>query len=464
MILVLSTLVCRNCKIAVRAVLLSPVVIALALTVCSICVSKAADSPSPSVGDVVPGADSPEGLAKLREQAESMKAEQYSIGKKLLDDFPDNFDSFRIMGFVHSSHGNTEDMLSCWQRCQELEPDRAEIYDQLGRHAIKVEDHEAAVEYLQTALRLDPRLPELRQNIGQAWMNMGKAEEAVTVLQQEQSQSRSPELHSLLADAFFQLQQFENAKENYAAAAKLAPNRPRAYYGLVKTCARLGLREEMAKFSKKFQAIESAIEAADQVYRKEFDDLKIMRGRLVKTCIDTGRVYGRDKQFDRAQTLWERATALDGKNTECRSLLAKLYRSQRKLSKALLHYEVLVRLEPTNTDHFHDLGFIQAQAGRLADAEMTFKQLLEIAPKKAMGHRTLAKFYLNTNRQTALAQTLAASAVKLEPVADSYFVLGWACAKNGRFADAELALQEAIRMAPKNPTYRKLYETIKRQK
>jgi tetratricopeptide (TPR) repeat protein len=86
--------------------------------------------------------------------------------------------------------------------------------------------------------------------------------------------------------------------------------------------------------------------------------------------------------------------------------------------------------------------------------------MVEIAPRNAAGHRALAKFYLNTNREAALAKKLADKAVKLDPVADSYFVLGWASAKNGKRQQALAALQKAIQLNPGNATYQQLYRTV----
>jgi Flp pilus assembly protein TadD len=141
--------------------------------------------------------------------------------------------------------------------------------------------------------------------------------------------------------------------------------------------------------------------------------------------------------------------------------LGTLYLGQRKAGEAIEQFRELARLEPTDPDHYQQLGFLEARLGNLAAAERDFKQMIRIAPKSAAGYRSLAKFYLNTKREAKQAQQLAITAVKLDPVADSYFVLGWSLAVNGRRDEAATALQKARQLDPKNSTYRQLHDMVR---
>ena len=90
--------------------------------------------------------------------------------------------------------------------------------------------------------------------------------------------------------------------------------------------------------------------------------------------------------------------------------------------------------------------------------------MLEVDPNGAEGMRSLAKFYLNTKREKQRAEELAAKAVRVEPTADSFFVLGWAKATNGKRTEALGALREALRRNPKNRNYQSLFEAVRRGK
>ena len=148
----------------------------------------------------------------------------------------------------------------------------------------------------------------------------------------------------------------------------------------------------------------------------------------------------------------------------CRKLLASLYQILNRPADALRQYQELVRVEPRELDHYERIGFLHARLGNLSAAESALEKMLEISPESARGYRALAKLYLNTNQQPARARELAVTAVKLDPVADSYFVLGWASAKNGSRSMALASLKRAMRLEPDNETYRRLYGAIQKMK
>ena len=138
-------------------------------------------------------------------QATALKQEQYAIADQLNKDFPQDFEALRILGFVHSSHGNLEQMFQCWRECCRLEPDRADVYDQLGRHAADLEQYEEAIGYWRKALSIKADLPDAAVGIGSALLNLGRLDEAITALQHaSRLVPQSDEAHYLLAEAFFQ--------------------------------------------------------------------------------------------------------------------------------------------------------------------------------------------------------------------------------------------------------------------
>jgi tetratricopeptide (TPR) repeat protein len=407
----------------------------------------------------------PQATTKVREQAEALKSEQYAIATQLTKDFPNTFDAVRVMGFVHSSHGNLDEMFQCWQQCRELEPNRADVYDQLGRYALQTEKYQEAIAYWQQALKIKPELVGVYQNIGNALLNLGRAEQAVAALKREIGVAPlSSQAHYLLGESYLQLQDFANAKASYLEAVRLLPEHKHAYYGLVKVCSRLGQRDDAARFADEFQRLETAAAQSDLIVRREHDDLQEMRQRLAVTCTDAARVYLAHMDPQRAERLWTQAAALDPTNPTCRELLASLFVKQHKVREALRQFQELSQLNPQDVGHYQQIGFLQARLGNLAAAESAFTRVVELTPESAMGYRTLAKFYLNTNRQAGRAHQLAVTAVNLEPVADSYFVLGWADAKNGKFSEALAAAKKALELEPNNPMYRKLYVSIRNTK
>jgi tetratricopeptide (TPR) repeat protein len=431
--------------------------VAVACLLCALC--------TPVYGQVIAETQrAPVDFQTVTAETDKLRSEQFAIGEKLLKDFPQNFEALRIMGFVYSGRGDREQMARCWRECVELQPDRADVHDQLGRYEFQNQAYETAIEHWKRALSIDSKFPGAQRQIGEALLQLGKPEDAKTHLQLAvEIAPDDSDAHILLGEVHYQLRDLQQAKHNFARAAEIRPTLKQAFYGLIKTCRQLGERDEVAKYSQKFQQLESAIIAADRETRERFDDLQKIRGEVAVTCIDAGRLYASNEQLTLAEALWKRASELDEANLASRKLLGTLYLKQRKAREALEQFQELARLEPANADNFQQLGFLEARLGNLAAAERYFKQTLAIAPKNAAGYRSLAKFYLNTKREARQAQQLASKAVKLEPVADSYFVLGWSLAVNGNRDEAAAALEKALQMEPKNPTYRQLHEMVRKK-
>jgi tetratricopeptide (TPR) repeat protein len=403
-------------------------------------------------------------LAAIKAEADNLRSEQLAIGAKLLKEYPKDFEALRIMGFVYSSQGDREKMVECWRQCVELQPNRADVHDQLGRYEFQNQAYEKAIEHWRRALAIDAKYPGAHRRIGEALLHFGKPEEAKAHLQSAiEIAPDDSEAHFLLGEVHFQLRDLQQAKLNYVRATELKPKHKQAYYGLVKTCGQLGERDEVAKFSQKFKELNLAMFAADREFRGQFDELEKIREEVAVTCVDAGRLYAINERLSEAEPLWKRASVLDEDNPTSRKLLSALYLKQRRAPEAFGQFKALAKLEPTDPDHLQQLGFLEARMGNLPAAERYFKQVLAIAPKNASGYRSLAKFYLNTKREAKQALALADTSVKLEPVADSYFVLGWAQAVNGRRDEAADALQKAVQMDPKNPAYRQLHEMVRRK-
>jgi tetratricopeptide (TPR) repeat protein len=108
-----------------------------------------------------------------------------------------------------------------------------------------------------------------------------------------------------------------------------------------------------------------------------------------------------------------------------------------------------------------NIGHLWARLRQTAKAEESFRKVIKLAPELSAGYRELAQLYLQTARALLEARELAEKAVTLEAVAINYFVLSWACDKNGDSANALKAIQRAVQLEPGNPRYKTIYDHIK---
>jgi tetratricopeptide (TPR) repeat protein len=120
-----------------------------------------------------------------------------------------------------------------------------------------------------------------------------------------------------------------------------------------------------------------------------------------------------------------------------------------------------VAIDPANAPALRGLGDCYQVAGRIAEAEQTYRALVEAAPQGADGYRELAWLYLRGRIKLPEARQLAEKAVALEPTALNYFVLSRAYDQNGDATRALSALKKAVDLEPTNASYRQTYERLR---
>ncbi|MEZ6119981.1 MAG: tetratricopeptide repeat protein [Pirellulaceae bacterium] len=353
-------------------------------------------------------------------------------------------------------------MVECWKKALPLAPEPTEILDQLAKQAAKVEQHQQAVEYWQQILDADKTVPLLHRNLAASQLVLGQVDDAIRALDTQIGQTpEDAETLYLLGNARFELQDFAKAKQYYQQALLQQPDHSSATYAMVRTAARLGDTETAAEYAAKFQELEAAAQEADLKVRQQYDDLAQVKVRAAVTCAEAATLYRQHDRPDAAVKLLLRAIEMDATNAKVIQEAAELYLGQQKFPEALTLLQRLVQLDSTPANYYQ-LGMLQARLKKYVDAENSFRQIVKLAPKEAIGYRALAKFYLNTNQKLPLALQTAAASAKLDRSAESLFVWGWALAKNGQLLDALAALEKAVQMEPENKVYRELLASVRK--
>ena len=267
----------------------------------------------------------------------------------------------------------------------------------------------------------------------------------------------------MLGQEYLQQKQYERAKDSYEEAILLQPNLTNAYYGLFTVCTRLKLRDK----AQEYMAIFKKLKAEDMKVLKDrndaFDDLVNMRKNAAQTYMHAEQMYRTKADFQTAEKLLKRATALDPENLTCLMRLAALYHSSNRMQEALALYNKAVEIEPKDPSCHWNIGIISVRLKHVAEAEEAFSRVIELAPQQAPGYRSLAQLYLEHNKKFPEARKLAEKAVELEMSASNYFVLAWARDKNGDKSGALSAIKRAVELDPNNPRYRRVYELLQKR-
>ncbi|MBN1845909.1 MAG: tetratricopeptide repeat protein [Sedimentisphaerales bacterium] len=385
--------------------------------------------------------------------------EELQIAKALLAEFPDEADPWVISGNVLSSHGDLPQAETYWQEALKRNPRRDDVYSSLGWAAMQQERHEQAVAYWRRTLEIRHDCPGVHKNIARAWIVLGRSADAIEELQQELRLFPQDSLsHFFLGELYQQQKDYEQAKIQFQAAVRCDPAFTNGYYGLATVCTRLGQMEQAAGHWQTFRTLK-AEERKNLKARKTANpnDLADIPLRVARTCGHIGLFYQNQGHPAQAERFYLRALELDPRHAESLKGLAQIYQAAGRFSEALARYTAASRLEPDDAVCHLNAGLIYIQLQRGPDAEAALRRAIEADPAGSAGYRELARMFLRQGTRLDEARQLAQQAVAAEPLAVNYYVLGWACDKNGDLANALSAMRRALELEPANEQYQKLY-------
>ncbi len=400
-------------------------------------------------------------LPRTEQEIAALKREELELAEKLRRDSFDNENSLMVMGNALNRHGNAVEALGFYERVLKMNPRRADVYAVMGRFLLNEGKLEEAIGHWRKALDIQPQSPGVHSNIGHALMMLGRHDEAIEALEQETRIAPDSSLaHFLLGQTHLMREEYEKAKENYEAAVKIDPAYANAYYGLATISTRLGNSDKAKEYSEKFKKLKA--EAREDLKDRKvlYDDIDQTRKNTALTYIEAAQVYRDAGKLDKAQELLRRAIGLDPGNIACLLQMASLHQNNGRLSEALQVHKKIAEIEPENAICHFKIGILSARLNRLDEAEQAFRKVIALAPQQSSGYRELALLHLKKGEKLRQAVQLAQKAVALEATAVNYFVLSWACFRNGDHAKALAAIKQAIELEPGNPQYLQLYELI----
>jgi tetratricopeptide (TPR) repeat protein len=268
------------------------------------------------------------------ESYDELKQEALAVGARLLERYPDALEPIGLLANVHFEVGNLAEATRCWKQCLKRHPDFAEAYYRLGLYARKEGNDKEAVNYLQTAFKLDPTLPDVQAHLGRCLMKLDRVDHALAVLEIEIGASRGGSVrYFFLGHAYLRTQQYDKAKGAFRAAVEITPSFTGAHYGLGTACTKLGQAEEAKKHFEDFRKLKARDAEAVRDKVKQ-DDVVRMRRIVAAWYYQAGRVYAGEDDLRQAEAHWLRAAAVNSADTKCRQALADLYQRQGKTRQA----------------------------------------------------------------------------------------------------------------------------------
>ncbi|GEM_PF-1845730 len=416
------------------------------------------------LGDIlpkaVPGFGEPQIARDSNVKTEALKAEVARVVEHLLACFPENCDALEIKARMHDWLGETEKAAETWRQC--LQKNRHYVYAQVGLANLAASrgDFQNAESIAREALASDPANFQARAILAQALLNQGRPQEVVVVLEAALQQDPRSLGYYLLGQAFFQLGDYEKARDSYRKATQLWPDYAEAYHGLAQSCFRLNLDSEAAAAMEKFRSFGKPEQYSQRLRAGTKSDEELMREGAAALYAEAGRIYLLAERHRDAEVLWNRALQLDPSNRSALQSMAFVRRKEGRWRETKFYLSHLAQLEPQNPSYSLEIGRLWEGLAHWGEAEKAFRHALTIAPKNADCYAALAEFLLAHGGDQKEIVELAQEAVRLRPIAKHHALLAAAWINANDYPSAKVSLEKAVELAPESILYRQHYNEV----
>ena len=287
--------------------------------------------------------------------------------------------------------------------------------------------------FWQTTIRRNPNCPMAHYNLGLAYFQQGRLDEAI-VQYQKVLQINPDEVDALnnLGSTFLQQGHTDEAILHYQKALTLKPDSAEAHNYLGLAYIQQGRMNEAVSLFQKALALKP--DYAEAHY-------------------NLGNAFFQQGQMDEALEQYQKALALKPDYAEAHNNLGNVLIQQQHVAGAVAHYQEALALKPDYADAQNNLGSALLRLGRLDEAVAHYQKALALQPDDADVQNKLA-WLLATSPQASLrngnqAVQLAQRANQLTGGENPVILctLAAACAEAGRFPEAVTAAQRALQLA-----------------
>jgi len=314
------------------------------------------------------------------------------------------------------------------EKALKLEPRNSQAQFELGVVYQEMNEFDRALGMFQSVLKLPDPPDEVYEAMAKIYRQQGQESEAFAVIDQAVRQKPdSAKLQYYLGNAYRRQENKVRAIEAYQRSITFDPQLADARFNL-------GLL-----FLQKKQLQDAALQF-EEVVRLRPDDYNTYRY--------LGRASVAMKQTDEAVMAFRKAVEIKDDDRDSRLELGKIYLSQIEPEEAKDQFEAILKYDPHDMAARELLGKAFAQGGQIDMAMETFQNMLLIAPDSHAAHYNLGVAYASENRyQDAVDEFIQVITLKPDD-ADAHFNLGVAYDKLDNPYEAIAAFQRALRYRP----------------
>ncbi len=277
------------------------------------------------------------------------------------------------------------------------------------------------------AVRKSPDALEPRNELGNALVDKGRFDEAITQFEAALKLKPDADAHNNLGNVYVMKGDTARAIEHFQAALKLKPDFKEARGNLAVAEGSKGLTDE-------------AISNFRVALKQEPSNAEARYNMAV--------VYLKKGMVDEAIGHLQAALQLNPDLAEAHDTLGFAYYKQGRLNEAIQEYATYLRLGRDNPVTHKNLGDAYYAQGRIDNAEREYQTAVKLKPSFALAHDSLGNVYLRQNRFDDAAREYVA-AIRTNPdLPVTHGNLGSIYLRQGRLDDALREYKTALSMKP----------------
>jgi len=236
------------------------------------------------------------------------------------------------------------------------------------------------IPFYERTLKYAPESARLHNNLGVAYHNIGRYEEAKAAY--EKSIAIDPnylETFCNLGTAYHDLGRYDEAITAYNREITINPSYPKVYNNLGAAYSDIGEYEEAAASYKKAIGLDP---------------------KKVEMYCNLGFVYYKLGRYKEAIGLYKKAVAVDPNYVKAHNDLGMVYHGDGDYEKAIAAYEKAMEIEPASAEIYFNLGIAYEVIGRRRDAIGVYRRAIAADPDYAAAHNNLAILYFREKEYT----------------------------------------------------------------
>ena len=370
----------------------------------------------------------------------------------VVKEYPEDFQAWHLAGKIYGKYKQSEPAELRFKRALEIAPNDLQVRQDLADVLLQVGRNADAVAVLSEATTLVPNFetqPDFSHALAESLMGVGRLDEARQLLTTMLEDSPDSPLHWIsLGKVELQKQEFALAEASFRRALALDETSEAAWLSLCQALAFQRKTEEAAGARKQLEALRQTSLAE----RESFEEEHLLSLRRFAASSFRSLAVIRQNHGDsvQAQLGLERSLALEPSNLLTLSHLMVFHRNRGEFPAAADIARRILKLQPDLFSHYVNLANLSMEQADPHTAELALRLAAQRELADGQAQLSLAQFMLMLKRPVE-AIAPARSAVQEMGSLDARLVLISALNASGRTGEAQAELDHARMRFPRDP-------------